>query len=181
MPGVNHNVTVWRNPPAARLSPRRHDSSRTPSTSLAMVSRRPPWGRPAAHRRWMITKLHDGSVMAAPWFGSWSSAVWSLTLFWMETMLITMCCFYSTPWIHWPPSKPNLSPSFLNIWPMFKASQPAWLESQVSLPTWYTALLLKPASPPLTTQESNSLARFCCFQYCLFKRRKKDCFVTQIT
>lgn len=87
------------------------------------------------------------------------------------------CCFYSTPWIHWPPSKPNLGPSFLNIWPMFKASQPAWLGSQVSLPTWYTALLLKPASPPLTTQESNSLAQFCCIfsTICLKEEKRLLC------
>ena len=90
MPGVNHNMPVWRNPPAAQLFPRRHDSGRTPSTSLAMVSHHPPWGRPAANLRWMITKLHNVSVMPPPWFGSRSSAVWGLTLFWMETMLITI-------------------------------------------------------------------------------------------
>lgn len=48
-------VTVCRNPPAARLFPCRHNSRRTPSTPLAMVSRRPPWRRPAAHLRWSST------------------------------------------------------------------------------------------------------------------------------
>lgn len=37
----------------------------------------PPWRRPAAHLRWTITKLHDGSVMAAPWC-SWLLELCSL-------------------------------------------------------------------------------------------------------
>lgn len=65
--------------------------------------------------------LGGGFVKSSLWFGAWWPAVWSLTLFLVETMYKyhNLCCFHSRVWIRWRPSKPNLSPDFLNVWLSF--------------------------------------------------------------
>ena len=106
MPWVNHKVTVQRNS----------------SCFWALPTR--VWKQQDAGGRLRLTfagGVHNGFMTSPLWFGSWRFAVWRITLLWRETMSNdhTLSCFHSTLWIHWPPSKPNLSPDSLNIWPTF--------------------------------------------------------------